>query len=74
MPEPACKDCIMNDTNQNIKTLPPVADGEWMMIHCDTFITDRERILLKERAFMIDRDLDIVKGPITSSAGDFVIN
>ena len=40
--------------------LPAIADGEWMMIHSDTFVTERERILLKESAFMIDRDLTVV--------------
>ena len=39
--------------------LPAIADGEWMMIHSDTFVTERERILLKESAFMIDRDLAV---------------
>jgi len=64
----------MNDNQNNKNPLPLIADGEWMMIHCDTFITDRERILLKEKAFMIDRDLDIIKRPLNPPKGDLLLN
>jgi|GEM_PF-4380644 len=33
-----------------------VVDAEWMQIHADTFISQRDRILEQQRAFKIDRD------------------
>jgi hypothetical protein len=47
----------MNNLQFKQEAALPIADGEWMMIHCDTFIPERERILMSESAFMIDRDL-----------------
>lgn len=51
---------MSNFTQFKQETVVAVADGEWMMIHADTFIPERERILLKESAFMIDRDLSSI--------------
>ncbi len=50
----------MNELNQPGNQGTAIPDGEWIMIHCDTFISDRDRILLKEHAFMVDRDLDVI--------------
>jgi hypothetical protein len=50
----------MNEINEPLAQELPIADGEWIMIHCDTFISDRDRVLLKEHAFMIDRDLAVI--------------
>jgi hypothetical protein len=33
-----------------------ILDAEWLMIHADRFVTDRDRIILQEKAFSIDRD------------------
>ncbi len=54
-----------NNSNENETSFVP--DGEWLMIHSDTFISNRDRILLQENAFMIDRDLNIVAKKITAS-------
>lgn len=44
--------------NTSVLTLPAtITDGDWMLIHCDTFLSDRDRILIKEQAFLMDRDL-----------------
>ncbi len=40
--------------------LKPIDDAEWLFIHSDTFISDRERILRSQTAFKIDRDLGTV--------------
>ena len=50
----------MNEVNQPQNPELSIADGEWIMIHCDTFVSDRDRVLLKEHAFMIDRDLAVI--------------
>lgn len=63
----------MNDHNHLPQHhLYSIADGEWMMIHRDTFITDRERILMTKSAFMIDRDLaSVVKElPVATTFGN----
>ena len=33
-----------------------ILDAEWLMIHADRFVSDRDRIILQEKAFAIDRD------------------
>ena len=33
-----------------------ILDAEWLMIHADRFLSDRDRIILQEKAFIIDRD------------------
>lgn len=50
-----------NNRQENEKRFIP--DGEWLLIHSDIFISNRDRILLQENAFMIDRDLSYVVKP-----------
>ncbi len=51
----------MSPHQPNNKPMPvTIADAEWMMIHCDTFISARDRIQLRDNAFVIDRDLSSV--------------
>ena len=33
-----------------------ILDAEWLMIHADRFLSERDRIILQEKAFIIDRD------------------
>ena len=48
---------MKNHQQTNQPAGPVIVDAEWMMIHCDTFVSERERIQQKEKAFVIDRDL-----------------
>lgn len=46
-----------------------ILDAEWLMIHADRFLSDRDRIILQEKAFIIDRDFSPAASHLPNYAG-----
>ncbi len=60
----------MKPKKNNIPVDAAILDGEWLMIHADRFLSDRDRIILQEKAFIIDRDFSPAASHLPNYASD----
>ena len=58
----------MKPQKNNTPVDAAILDAEWLMIHADRFLSDRDRIILQEKACIIDRDFSPAASQLPNNA------